>query len=170
MSETAIHVHNSQSDMKVDEKKVEALIQGLLKYRKITCHEVSCYLVDSKTIKELHAEFFDDPTVTDTITFPVDRHDDERIDYCVLGDMFVCPKVALDYTTEKGGKAYTELSLYIIHSFLHLTGLQDQTTEQKRKMRTAERSCLNFLEKNQLMLACESETTYTKSKQPSLKK
>ncbi len=170
MSDTAIHVHNSQSDMKVDEKNVETLVKGLLKYRKIPCHEVSCYLVDTDTISKLHGEFFDDPSLTDTITFPLDRHDDERIDYCNLGEMFVCPKVALDYTEEKGGKAYTELSLYIVHSFLHLTGLQEQTTEQKRKMRTAERSCLNYLEKNQLMLAMDAQTTYTKSKQPAKKK
>ena len=110
-----------------------------LSFFKIPYEEVSIYLVSEKQIAKLHDQFFQDPTSTDCISFPLDEKH--------LGEVFVCPKVAIVYATERGIDPYTETALYIIHALLHLIGYDDLEKNAKRLMRKKEKSCMHHLER-----------------------
>lgn len=102
------------------------------------------YLVSAKAITELHDEFFDDPTPTDCITFPLDDSH--------LGELFVCPRAAVEYARKHKLPPYEELTLYLVHGILHCIGYDDLTPNQRRAMRKKEKSCMQFLKAHSLVL------------------
>lgn len=101
--------------------------------------------VGKKKISSLHAQFFDDPTPTDCITFPIREPE-------FLGEVFVCPQVAQEYVAAHGGNVYQEITLYVVHGFLHLLGESDTTPAERKKMRAEESKWLKLLEKNNLWI------------------
>ena len=128
-------------------------MRAALSFLKIDCDEVSIHLVDTKTISRLHAQFFDDPTTTDCITFPMDDPSEEGCQ--MLGEVFVCPATALDYAKKRGLDPYRETTLYIVHGILHLIGYDDIDPKERRTMRTKERQTMAHLEENGCLLRKE---------------
>lgn len=130
-----ILISNQQNDLSLDHPSIELLIQEFIKAEGIRVDEISINFVDTPTICELHDEYFNDPSTTDCISFPLD---DEEEEYRVLGEIFVCPHTAITYTLENGGDPYLELTLYIIHGLLHLIGYDDIEEEERQEMRARE--------------------------------
>jgi probable rRNA maturation factor len=137
MKDLIIHLSNQQRDLKLSLKAVRILIRETLALERVPCREISIYFVTQKRISDLHQEYFNDPTPTDCITFPID---DET-----LGEVFVCPKVALAYCEKNGGDPHTETSLYIVHGILHLLGYDDLEPGKRRTMRKKEKKCMAHL-------------------------
>lgn len=132
-----VFVLNRQKDLKLSTRRVKTLVSAILKEEGVECEEISIYFVSEKKISELHGEFFDDPTPTDCITFPIDSE--------TLGEIFVCPKAAIDYCKRKGGDPLTETALYIVHGILHLLGYDDLEPKKRRAMRKKEKKCMAHL-------------------------
>lgn len=145
-----IFVTNKQKDLRISLKSVKATVLALLSFLKLSIDEVSFQFVTEKKICELHAEFFEDPSPTDCITFPVD--DPNTSGYRLLGEVFVCPKTAKIYASSHGIDVYEELTLYVIHGLLHLIGYDDLHPNLKKKMRAKEKACLQFLKKSHSLL------------------
>jgi len=143
---------NAQTALVVREAQVESLVRAFLLWKGVVCQEVSLYLVDGETISQLHALYFEDPTPTDCISFPVDSVE-ERTDYRVLGDVFVCPEVALKYAKQHNLSPLKELSLYIIHGLLHLLGHDDECSAARLVMRTEESVAIEYLEEEGVLLS-----------------
>lgn len=104
--------------------------------------EVNIYFVSKTEIGELHDEFFDDPTPTDCITFPMDGPDE---DYRVLGDVFVCPRVAIEYAEAHDLDPVQECALYVVHGMLHLFGYDDIKEKDRKMMKKAEKRYMEIL-------------------------
>lgn len=139
-----VTISNQQDDLLIDLEKVELIVIEVLKNEGIEPLEVSISFVDEEAICHLHEEYFDDPSFTDCISFPMD---DE-----VLGEVVVCPLAAIRYVKENGGEVYRELTLYLIHGLMHLIGLDDIEDEDETEMRAAEEKHLLLLEKKGLSL------------------
>lgn len=139
-----ISVYNSQKDLKIHKSSVRVLVDSVLGFLKIPFEEVSIYLVSEKKISKLHDLFFQDPSPTDCISFPVDG--------AHLGEVFVCPKVALQYALKRELDPYQETTLYIIHGLLHLIGYDDLGKKAKETMRKKEKSCMRHLERVKIIL------------------
>ena len=118
-----IAVYNEQADLPIRPVRVKQLVRFVLKEKKVTCTELAIYFVTQKEIAALHAQFFNDPTPTDCITFPMDKE--------FLGEIFVCPQAALTYDPKDPQR---ETALYIIHGILHLLGYDDQTPKLRAQM------------------------------------
>ncbi len=106
--------------------------------------EVSLYFVSVSRISKLHEEFFQDPSPTDCISFPLNGDH--------LGEIFVCPKVAIEYAAKRGLDPYQELTLYVVHGILHCLGFDDLEPSQRRTMRKKEKACMEFLKNHKLFL------------------
>lgn len=139
-----ITVFNYQKDLKISKSSVRALVEATLKYLSVCYEELSIYLISKKKISELHDEFFDDPNPTDCISFPLDEKH--------LGEIFVCPKVALEYSEEHDLNPLEETALYVIHGLLHLIGYDDVTEKDRRIMRKKEKSCMDYLYSHKITL------------------
>ncbi|MBK1833891.1 rRNA maturation RNase YbeY [Roseibacillus ishigakijimensis] len=83
--------------------------------------ELELSLVDDATLAEIHGEFFNDPTVTDVITFP-------------HGEILVSVEMAARCGGEYGKGVRGETFLYLIHGFLHLAGLDDRSEADAARM------------------------------------
>lgn len=136
-----ISVYNQQKDLPIKKAWVKVLALELLRFLKLTPDELSIYFITEKKSKELHKTYFEDPTPTDCMSFPLDEN--------YLGDIFICPKVALEYAKKRSLDPYREVSLYLIHGVLHLIGYDDLTKKDRAKMRRKEKDCLKHLDKVQ---------------------
>ncbi|RME70800.1 MAG: rRNA maturation RNase YbeY [Verrucomicrobia bacterium] len=101
--------------------------------------ELSIALLPHRAMCELHARFLDDPSPTDVITFEGDPL------AATAGEICVCPAVAREFVEKRGGDFAAELTLYIVHGYLHLAGFDDTTPDLKRAMRAAERRAMRCL-------------------------
>ena len=144
---------SQQEDLAIDEDAVAHLVAAVLDHKQCHCDEVSIHFVDIEEITALHEEFFDDPTPTDCITFPIDTDEESSAgSYRLLGEVFVCPAVAKEYASQNGLEVYHELSLYIIHGLLHLLGYDDIHEDDEQKMREAEQELLHMAREKKLLL------------------
>lgn len=150
-----VNITNSQDTVSIDPKQIEAIVTCILDEREVACDEVSIHCVSSEDISKLHEEYFNDPSPTDCITFPIDDIEEDTF-YKVLGDVFICPEVALSYSQTHVLDFEEELTLYIVHGLLHLLGFDDIEEEDKTQMRAEEISCMNLLKDKGLILSLKS--------------
>lgn len=145
-----IVVYQNQDDLPIDEPSVVGLVKEVLFLKKITKGELILHFISKEEITQLHDQFFQDPTPTDCITFPIDPIDSwEKDPSPLLGEIFVCPKVGMEYSPEN---PYFETALYIVHGILHLLGYDDLCDEDANKMRLAETEVLEHLKKKNLAI------------------
>ncbi len=94
--------------------------------------ELSIAFLDDTSLAEIHGRFLDDPTPTDVITFPGDT----AMEFA--GEICVSWQRAHAEAQSRGIPLRRELTLYLVHGWLHLAGLDDQTDDQRSRMREAE--------------------------------
>ena len=82
---------------------------------------VEISIVDDETIAAVHAEFLNDPTPTDAITFP-------------YGEILVSCDTAWRYAAEHGLDAREELFRYMVHGLVHLHGYRDYEPQEREAM------------------------------------
>lgn len=136
-------VINQQETLLLRPSVVEALASAVIEFEGIRCDEVSIHFVDVAEISDLHSQFFNDPSPTDCISFPMDEEDEGG--YRVLGDVFVCPEVAFDYAKQNNHDPLREITLYIVHGLLHLMGYDDIQDIDISEMRAAEQRHMDHL-------------------------
>lgn len=130
---------------------VKKAVKAVLELEEVECDEVSIHFVGIKKISSLHEEFFQDPTPTDCISFPLDGPK-TSLDYCVLGEVFICPEVAIEYSKKHSIDPKEELTLYLVHGLLHLIGYDDIDPKDRKIMRKKEKRCMHFLKRGNLLI------------------
>ena len=101
--------------------------------------ELSLAFVTDETIARVHGNFMSDPTPTDVITFEGDAGAGLAGEICVSAD------TAAAYAKAHGQDFAAELTLYVVHGWLHLAGYDDLQPAKKRVMRAAEQRALALL-------------------------
>jgi probable rRNA maturation factor len=101
--------------------------------------EISLAFLTDAALAQLHAEFLHDPTPTDVITFPGDDTGELAGEICVSVDR------AIIESAKRRRPLAGELTLYLVHGWLHLAGLDDLTPRGRRAMRQGERRLLAAL-------------------------
>lgn len=101
--------------------------------------ELSIALFDDANLAALHQQFLDDPTPTDVITFP----GDPLLDFA--GEICISAERALIEATQRSIPLQQELTLYLVHGWLHLAGLNDLSCAQQQEMRAAEKVLLDSI-------------------------
>lgn len=94
--------------------------------------ELSLAFLTDVALARLHADFLDDPTTTDVITFEGEPAFGSAGEICVSAD------TAKGFARQHGLDFSQELTLYVIHGWLHLAGYDDLKPTKKRRMRAAE--------------------------------
>lgn len=138
-----ISVYNKQKDLKIAATSVKRTIESALAFHNTPCDELAIHFISNKAMCKLHADFFNDPSPTDCVSFPYDS--DRSSGYFFLGEVFVCPKTALKYVEEKGGDIYQETTLYLIHGLLHLLGYDDIESKDRKIIRSKEKELMTHL-------------------------
>lgn len=142
----SISIANQHRGLKIDRKAVTAVITVLDDHAARFCGgcpegELSLVFMTDKALAQLHADFLDDPTVTDVITF----EGDEVLG--IAGEICVSADRAAAYARENRRDFAAELTLYLVHGWLHLAGYDDLQPPLKRRMRAAEARAMALLQK-----------------------
>jgi probable rRNA maturation factor len=120
--------------------------------------ELSLVFLTDPGLAKLHADFMNDPTTTDVITFEGDPLAELAGEICVSADTaasFVgVPLAGRPKQTRRQAPVLqvafaTELTLYVVHGWLHLAGYDDLQPAKKRRMRAAEKRAMKLLAAHQ---------------------
>lgn len=144
---TRVQVNSLCPSLGYNEVEIENLIQVLDKAGTFDAPqgELSLAFVDKEEIARLHNDFMGDPTPTDVITFPGDPDIDQA------GEVIVCPHVAQEFSEKEDLVFSDELTLYVIHGYLHLCGFDDIQDDDRAQMRLAEQQALEIARTAQAM-------------------
>ncbi|MBX3735905.1 MAG: rRNA maturation RNase YbeY [Candidatus Didemnitutus sp.] len=120
--------------------------------------ELSLVFLTDAALAQLHAAFMDDPSTTDVITFEGDAAAGLAGEICVSADTAARYVSALEGAATAAPRPRkqspfpadqttfaTELTLYLVHGWLHLAGYDDLQPAKKRRMRAAEARALKLL-------------------------
>jgi probable rRNA maturation factor len=117
--------------------------------------ELSLAFLTDRSLAKIHADFMNDPTPTDVITFEGDAAAGLAGEICVSADTaarFIRLKFKGPQTSRRRAKPTAEpspfseeLMLYVVHGWLHLAGYDDLEPAKKRRMRAAEARAMKLL-------------------------
>lgn len=144
MSARELSIHNAHPRLRLDKKavaRVVAILDGQHAKFLGGCPdgELSLAFMTDAKLAKLHGDFLDDPTTTDVITF------EGQPDFGVAGEICVSADTALAYSKTNDRDFSEELTLYVVHGWLHLAGYDDLQPAKKRKMRAAEARAMKLL-------------------------
>ncbi|MDQ8188246.1 rRNA maturation RNase YbeY [Pelagicoccus sp. SDUM812002] len=142
-----VQVNSLCPNLGYEESDIERLIRVLDKAGAFDAPlgELSIAFVEKDYIAQLHDQFMGDPSPTDVITFPADPDLDQA------GEIIVCPQVAKEFAKREKLHFTDELSLYLIHGYLHLCGFDDIEDSDRALMRRAEKQALDIVRKAKAM-------------------
>ena len=108
--------------------------------------DLGIIFVDEDPMAELHVKWMDEPGPTDVLSFPMDElrpgSDLLPSPEGVLGDIVVCPQVAMRQAETAGHSMMNEVLLLVTHGMLHLVGFDHAEPEEEREMFGLQRELL----------------------------
>ena len=102
--------------------------------------ELTLTFVDRDEIAALNAEHLGKDGATDVLSFPLDDGEEPALPGIpvLLGDVVVCPAVAVDQAPAHAGTADDELALLVVHGILHVLGHDHAVDDEAAVMRARE--------------------------------
>ncbi len=101
--------------------------------------ELSLVFLTDAALATIHGNFLRNPTTTDVITF------EGYPSLGTAGEICVSVDTAAAFARKTGKDFSAELTLYLVHGWLHLAGYDDLVPAKKRVMRRAEARALRLL-------------------------
>ena len=144
-----IDVDNS-SNFSIDEVSVKNYAKQMLQILKVnTKSDVSILFVNEDEMTKQHVRWMNESGPTDVMSFPMDdivlQDSKLRKKQAILGDIIICPAVALKDAKEQGINPAYHLVFLITHGVLHLLGQDHQEAAQRVVMQKREQGIMNSL-------------------------
>jgi len=154
-SRRAIAIHNAHPKLRFAKREVEAAVAVLDHNANkflggCPAGELSIAFLTDPALAQIHEDFMDDPTATDVITFEGNHAMEQAGEICASADT-AARFVGLSLVKKSakanaaGDKFSAELTLYVVHGWLHLAGYDDLQPAKKRLMRAAEKRAMSLL-------------------------
>jgi probable rRNA maturation factor len=144
MPARSVAVANRHPRLRLDRRAVTSVISTLDQHRAefgegCPPGELSLVFLTDAALAQLHADFLADPTTTDVITF------EGNAAAGIAGEICVSVDTAFQYAKDHRRDFSDELTLYLVHGWLHLAGFDDLKPAKKRVMRRAEARAMKLL-------------------------
>lgn len=138
---------NNESSVSLDEARVLRLASFALDEMKIHPDaELAIQFVNEDAMTSLHVQWMDEPGPTDVLSFPMDElrpgTDLELSEPGLLGDIVICPQVAMTQANAAGHETINEILLLTTHGILHLLGFDHAEPNEEKEMFGLQRSIL----------------------------
>jgi len=138
---------NNESTIPVDETALQRLVSFALDEMHVHQDaELAIVLVDEAAMEQLHVQWMDEPGPTDVLSFPMDElrpGTEESITPAgLLGDIVLCPQVAIAQAETAGHSPLDEMLLLTTHGLLHLLGFDHAEPEDEKEMFGIQRDIL----------------------------
>lgn len=115
-----IEILNTQTRYRVNKRALAGLADRLVRRYRVRSPELVLAFVGESAIRRLNREHLGKDRVTDVLSFPMGWRAADGKFY--LGDVIICPARAARQARERGHGLERELSILVIHGFLHLLG------------------------------------------------
>ena len=129
-------IHAPDTDML--ERAAAAALRGA-SCREDVAYELAVRLVDEAESAQLNGDYRDKPYATNVLSFPAGA---ELPGLTVLGDLVICPQVAIAQAEEAGHSPIEEMTLLTAHGILHLLGFDHAEPEEEKEMFGVQRDIL----------------------------
>lgn len=144
MGQRPISVHTLDAALRIDRRAIVRALRlleagGLREPAPADRGELSVAFLTPAALAGLHARFLSDPSETDVITFPGNPGHD------IAGEICISAEAAARFAARKGRDFSEELTLYLVHGWLHLAGHDDRSPHRRRAMRRAEARAMRLL-------------------------
>jgi len=103
--------------------------------------ELSVVFMDRDAHNQLHGKFLKDFRPTDVITFPADQENELAGEICLSVDQAIEESVSREIPFAE------EMSLYLIHGWLHIIGFDDLDSIDREVMRLEEQRVMGHIQK-----------------------
>jgi len=138
---------NNESGVEVDAEAVQRLAVFALDQMHVHPDaELAIVFVDEAAMEQLHVQWMDEPGPTDVLSFPMDElrpgSEDSPTPAGLLGDIVVCPQVAIAQAQTAGHSPLEEMLLLTTHGILHLLGFDHAEPEEEKEMFGIQRDIL----------------------------
>jgi len=137
----------NESGVAVDEAGLAALARHVLDGMRVhPLAELSVLLIDEAAMADLHQRWMGEAGPTDVLSFPMDEiwppppggsqadHGDGDAAPGLLGDVVLCPQVAIEQARKAEHSVQDELDLLCTHGILHLLGYDHADPEEHATM------------------------------------
>ena len=122
---------------KLNESLCKSIIEKIITHYKYMSYDVNVIFTSDIHLSDLKKEFFSKDQWTDVIAFPLQR--DSKF---IEGEIYISIPTAKKNANLFKEPYTKELGRLIIHGSLHLLGIEDKSTEQKKKMTKIEEKFL----------------------------
>lgn len=138
-----IAIANQQTSLPLDEGHIRRAVELALKDGGIERAAISVAVVDDPTIHDLNRQFLEHDYPTDVLSFLLGEEDGViEGEVIVSADTAIAESRRIAEIHRTHWPAEGELLLYIVHGTLHLTGLDDATTDLRAEMFRRQRAIL----------------------------
>ncbi|HJO96144.1 MAG TPA: rRNA maturation RNase YbeY [Victivallales bacterium] len=144
-----IYSKPQKSKIKISKKIFNNLITKIVELTNLNIKSdqiISISFVGPRTITRINRTFVGHTGITDVISF--DYRNDDIMDNDVAIELIICINKAEAEASLRSETYFAkELTLYIVHGILHMTGFDDLTPEDRILMRREEKKVMLQLEK-----------------------
>ena len=131
---TELHLRNRQRAYPLNLRLLRRIAQTVLtELFGSTSGELGIHLLGPQSMAKLNWDFLQHEGPTDVITFNHSQNDG-----ALYGEIFICPKVAVEQARRYQVAWQKELTRYLVHGLLHLKGYDDKTSKVRRIMKKHE--------------------------------
>ena len=130
---------SNESEIQIDTLRVQNLalhVRDELRLHPMV--DVGIIFVDEAPMTELHIKWMDEPGPTDVLSFPMDElrpgSEESLSPEGVLGDIVVCPQVAIRQAAVAGHEPINEILMLVTHGMLHLVGFDHAEAAEEKEM------------------------------------
>jgi probable rRNA maturation factor len=156
-----IYAADEQNDLAIDLERWIVLARHALEAEGVRgLAEVSLIFTNELTIADLNEQFLGKKGPTDVLSFPIDSDPEPagRVPDAggtgpgepptpdipqLVGDIVICPAVALRNSREHECSFEDEVALLVVHGVLHLRGWDHEIDEEAERMEARERELLD---------------------------
>jgi probable rRNA maturation factor len=136
-----VEVNNLYPSLTFSSDSVERFFEKIFALHRHDCSgSLSVAFLDRSSHSQIHGNFLKDFRPTDVITFPADPVEG------MVGEICVSVDQAIEEARCRGIAFAHELTLYLIHGWLHLVGFDDKEDEDRKIIRREERKALDLVE------------------------
>ena len=156
--EPEVFCADEQSDVEIDLSRWQTLALDVLRTEGVRgLAELSLLFVSTTEMSDLNEQYMGKVGPTDVLAFPLDAHDVTQIVNStastrgpdrapvdpgdlplLLGDVVICPSIAVAQAPDHAGTLDDELALLVVHGILHVLGHDHAEDEETAVMRARE--------------------------------
>jgi probable rRNA maturation factor len=160
--EPEVFMADEQQDLEIDLARWQNLALDVLRAEGVKgLTEMTVMFIDAPTMTELNFQYMGKSYATDVLSFPLDAVEATRspgpgamsktpepspLDVSelplLLGDVVICPSVAVEQAPRHAGTIDDELALLLVHGILHVLGNDHNNPEAEAAMHARERKHL----------------------------